>query len=143
MILTILGKKNEDRFSKGACYLLEPMGRALRELVVEGSIEEEKEYTFNIPAYYPSAREVMYIVDKEGSFTIDILKTCELHIDDFDENMAQYVRAFTEPLLVSHFGDNEILMDQVFHKCREIYVNFMTKEKTTFTNVIVSLIKRN
>lgn len=35
MILTILGKKNEDRFSKGACYLLEPMARALRELVVE------------------------------------------------------------------------------------------------------------
>ncbi|XP_006349443.1 salicylate carboxymethyltransferase-like [Solanum tuberosum] len=143
MILTILGKKNEDRFSKGACYLLEPMARALRELVVEGSIEEEKVYTFNIPAYYPSLREVMYIVDKEGSFTIDILKTCELHKDDFDENMAQCVRAFTEPLLVSHFGDNEILIDQVFHKCREIYVNFMTIEKTTFTNVIVSLIKRN
>ncbi|KAK4717077.1 hypothetical protein R3W88_015415 [Solanum pinnatisectum] len=70
------------------------------------SIEEEKVYTFNIPAYYPSVREVMYIVDKEGSFTIDILKT-----------------SFTEPLLVSHFGDNEILMDQAFHKCREIYVN--------------------
>lgn len=110
---------------------------------MQGSIEEEKVYTFNIPAYYPSLREVMYIVDKEGSFTIDILKTCELHKDDFDENMAQCVRAFTEPLLVSHFGDNEILMDQVFHKCREIYVNFMTIEKTTFTNVIVSLIKRN
>lgn len=35
MILTILGRKNEERFSKGACYLLEPMARALRELVVK------------------------------------------------------------------------------------------------------------
>ncbi|MCD9641740.1 hypothetical protein HAX54_028167 [Datura stramonium] len=47
----------------------------------QGSIEEEKVYSFNIPAYYPSPAEVMYIVDKEGSFTIDVLETSELHMD--------------------------------------------------------------
>ncbi|MCD7465282.1 hypothetical protein HAX54_000964 [Datura stramonium] len=145
IILTMLGRKNEDRFSKGSRYLLEPMARALRELVAEGSIEEEKVYSFNIPAYYPSPAEVMYIVDKEGSFTIDVLETSELHMDASDdhENMAQCVRAVTESLLVNHFGHDDEVMDQVFQKCREIYVNYMVKEKTIFTNVIVSLIKRS
>ncbi|MCD7462133.1 hypothetical protein HAX54_047834 [Datura stramonium] len=108
-----------NRFSKGSRYLLEPLARALRELVAE---KKKKVYSFNIPAYYPSPAEVMYIVDKEGSFTIDVLETSELHMDASDdhENMAQCVRAVTESLLVNHFGHDDEVMDQVFQKCRDL-----------------------
>ncbi|XP_060215479.1 S-adenosyl-L-methionine:benzoic acid/salicylic acid carboxyl methyltransferase 1-like [Lycium barbarum] len=109
----------------------------------QGSTEEEKVDSFNIPLYCPSPAEVMCVIEKEGSFTINLLETSELHLDDSRESMAQCVRAFVEPLLVSHFGDGNGLMDDVFHKCKEIYVNCMTKEDAMVTSVIVSLTKIN
>ncbi|KAK4372809.1 hypothetical protein RND71_008193 [Anisodus tanguticus] len=138
---SLSGRKNEElSFNKGSRYLLEPLVRALKELVAEGSIEEEKVNTFNIPAYCPSPAEVMNIVNKEGSFTIDVLETLEFHMDTSDGNynnggynMIQGLRAFIEPLLVNHFGDE--LMDQVFYKYREIFVNCMAKEKIMFTKI--------
>ncbi|XP_075105112.1 salicylate carboxymethyltransferase-like isoform X1 [Nicotiana tabacum] len=143
MVLTVMGRKNEDRFSKASCFLLEPMVRALNGLIAEGSIEEEKVVAFNTPIYCPSPAEVKFIIEKEGSFTIDVLNTSEIHMDSSDEyNVTQCMRAFIEPLLVSHFGD-ELNMDQVFHKCREIFVSGIAKEKTTCTNVVVSLTKTN
>nr|QDJ95750.1 salicylic acid carboxylmethyltransferase-like [Lycium chinense] len=143
MVLTVLGKENEDRFSKGCHYLVEPLSMALKELVAEGSVEEEKVNSFNIPGYCPSPEEVMYVVEKEGSFTINCLETSELHLDASGESMAQCMRAVAEPLLVSHFGDGYVLMDDVFHKYRGIYVNCMTKEDAMVTSVIVSLTKIN
>ncbi|KAK6804194.1 hypothetical protein RDI58_001978 [Solanum bulbocastanum] len=90
-------------------------------------------------------REIKYIVEKEGSFTIDLLKTLEHQMDSSCEgyNEAQSVRAVGQPLLVRHFGGDDKLMDVVFNKCKDIYANIMAKEKNIFTNVIVSLIKRN
>ncbi|XP_047268214.1 S-adenosyl-L-methionine:benzoic acid/salicylic acid carboxyl methyltransferase 1-like [Capsicum annuum] len=155
MILTIPGRKNEQYYSKLGHYLLEPLARALKHLVVEGSIEEEKVDSFNFPVYYPSPREVMHIVEKEGSFTINVLETLEHHVDLDDAygdedcnsnpngyNKAQCVRAFAEPLLLNHFRDDELLVDNVINKCREIYVNCMTKEDAMFTSVVVSLTKK-
>nr|ANR02536.1 benzoic acid carboxyl methyltransferase [synthetic construct]CAF31508.1 S-adenosyl-L-methionine:benzoic acid/salicylic acid carboxyl methyltransferase [Nicotiana suaveolens] len=143
MVLTVMGRNNEDRFSKASCYILEPMVMALNELIAEGSIEEEKVAAFNIPVYYPSPAEVKYIVEKEGSFAIDVLKTSEIHMDSSNEyNVTQCMRAFIEPLVVNHFGD-ELNMDQVFHKCGEIFDNIIAKEKTTSINVVVSLTKTN
>nr|XP_009775541.1 PREDICTED: salicylate carboxymethyltransferase-like [Nicotiana sylvestris] len=150
MILTMLGRNNEDLYSKGCYYIVEPLVMALKELVEMGLIQKEKVNSFNILIYHPSPAEVKYIVEKEGSFTIDVLETSEFHIDVSDEtcnctnsdNMANSLRPLAEPLLVSHFG-TELNMDQVFNKCREIFVYCMAKEKTTFTNVIISMTKRN
>jgi len=62
---------------------------------MRGSIEEEKVVAFNIPIYHPSPEEVKYIVEKEGSFTIDVLITSEIHMDSSDEyNVTQCMRAF-------------------------------------------------
>ncbi|XP_019235681.1 PREDICTED: salicylate carboxymethyltransferase-like isoform X2 [Nicotiana attenuata] len=131
MILTMLGRKNEDLYSKGCYYVLEPLAMALKELVAMGLTEEEKVNSFNIPIYNPSPAEVKVqemITPQDCS--------------NGEYNAAHCLRAVTEPLLVSHFG-TELNMDQVFNKCREIIVNCMAKEKTTFTNVIISMTKRN
>lgn len=143
MVLAMPGKENEHHLSNVCRFMLEPLAIALKDLVTEGSIEEEKMDSFNVPTYSPSPAEIQYVVEKEGSFTIDLLRTLEHQMDSSCEgyNEAQSVRAFAQPLLVSHFGDDNKLMDVVFNKCREIYANTMAKEKNIFTNVIVSLIK--
>lgn len=103
--------------------------------------------SFNIPAYNPSPAEVKYIVEKEGSFTINCLETSEIHrfsSDDEKYNMVKSFRAVAEPLLVSHFGRDELNMDHVFHKYNEVVANdFQEKEKIMFVNVTVSLTKTN
>ncbi|KAK4738397.1 hypothetical protein R3W88_002094 [Solanum pinnatisectum] len=142
MVLTMPGRENEHHLSNVCRFLLEPLAIALKDLVTEESIEEEKVDSFNVPVYCPSPAEIKYIVEKEGSFTIDLLKTLEHQMDSCEGyNEAESVRAFAQPLLVRHFGDDNKLMDVVFNKCRDIYANIMAKEKNIFTNVVVSLIK--
>ncbi|XP_055813833.1 S-adenosyl-L-methionine:benzoic acid/salicylic acid carboxyl methyltransferase 3-like [Solanum dulcamara] len=150
MVLTFLGRENEDPSSKECCYIWELLSMALNELVLEGLIEEEKVDSFNIPQYTPSQAEVKYIVDKEGSFTINRLETTRVHwnnasnnnenINNDGYNVSRCMRAVAEPLLVSQFSPK--LMDLVFQKYEEIVSQCMAKEKTEFINVTVSLTKK-
>ncbi|XP_069153309.1 S-adenosyl-L-methionine:benzoic acid/salicylic acid carboxyl methyltransferase 2-like [Solanum lycopersicum] len=147
MVLTMLGRKNEDRFSQGCSYEWELLATTLKLLIAQESIDEEKVDSFNIPLYNPSPSEVMYIVEKERSFTIDILKTSEIQrnsCDDEKYNMAKSFRSVAEPLLVSYFGHDELNMDQVFHKYNQVIANDRkAMEKIMFVNVTVSLTKIN
>lgn len=113
----------------------------------QGLIEEEKLDSFNIPQYTPSPAEVKYLVEEEGSFTISRLEATTVHWNAAEEtfgdggyNVSQCMRAVAEPLLVSHFG--EAIIDEVFSKYTEILTECMSKEKTAFVNVTVSIKKR-
>ncbi|PON71454.1 SAM dependent carboxyl methyltransferase [Parasponia andersonii] len=153
MVLTILGRKSEDPSSKDGCYIWELLAVALNDMVSEGIIEEEKMDTFNIPQYTPSPNEVRSEVVKEGSFNLNKVEVSQVNwnaydnayspseeLDDNGYSVAKCMRAVAEPLLVSHFG--EAIIDEVFRRYREILVERMSKEKTEFINVIVSLTKR-
>ncbi|KAJ8547121.1 hypothetical protein K7X08_010707 [Anisodus acutangulus] len=146
MVLTFLGRESKDPSSKECCYIWELLSMALNELVLEGLIEEEKVESFNIPQYTPSPAEVKYIVEKEGSFTINRLEVTRVHWNVSNEginggyNVSRCMRAVAEPLLVSQFDQK--LMDLVFQKYEEIISDRMSKEKTEFINVIVSLTKK-
>ncbi|KAJ8764546.1 hypothetical protein K2173_006286 [Erythroxylum novogranatense] len=152
MVLTILGRKSEDPCSKECCYIWELLAMALKEMVLEGLIDEEKLDSFNIPQYTPSPMEVKTQVEKEGSFDIDHLEVSEVNWDAYaDElnlkdafkdggyNVAKCMRAVAEPLLVNHFG--EAIIDEVFSRYKIIVTDHMEKERTQFVNVIVSLTK--
>ncbi|CAI9117867.1 OLC1v1019354C1 [Oldenlandia corymbosa var. corymbosa] len=155
MVLTILGRKNEDPFSKDGCYIWELLAVVLRDMVSEGIIKEEKLDSFNIPQYPPSPTEVRFLVEFQGSFKIDHLEASEIHWnayeDDFlnnDEfkdgayNVARCMRAVAEPMLVSHFGEE--IIEEVFSRYKEILSNRMSKEeKTHFINVTVSMTKKD
>ncbi|XP_025886537.1 S-adenosyl-L-methionine:benzoic acid/salicylic acid carboxyl methyltransferase 2-like isoform X2 [Solanum lycopersicum] len=147
MVLTMLGRKNEDRFSQGCSYEWELLATTLKLLIAQESIDAEKVDSFNVPAYNPSPSEVMHIVEKERSFTIDILKTSEIQrnsCDDEKYDMAKSFRSVAEPLLVSHFGHDELNMDQVFHKYNQVIANDRkAMEKIMFVNVTISLTKIN
>nr|ABO71015.1 salicylic acid/benzoic acid carboxyl methyltransferase [Datura wrightii] len=150
MVLTFLGRESEDPSSKECCYIWELLSMALNELVIEGLIEEERVDSFNIPQYTPSPAEVKYIVEKEGSFTINQLETTRVHWNNASNyhenninggyNVSKCMRAVAEPLLVSQFDPK--FMDLVFQKYEEIISDCMAKEKTEFINVTVSLTKK-
>ncbi|GLT80048.1 hypothetical protein SLA2020_515110 [Shorea laevis] len=153
MVLTILGRRSDDPTSKECCYIWELLAMALNDMVSEGLIEEEKLDSFNIPQYTPSPVEVKNEVMKEGSFAVDRLEVSEVNwnaysngelnqMDAFKDggyNVAKCMRAVAEPLLVTHFGD--AIIDEVFERYREIVADRMSKEKTEFVNVVVSLQK--
>lgn len=115
---------------------------------MQGLIEEEKVDSFNIPQYTPSPADVKYVVEKEGSFTINQLEATRVHWNACNDkyknvgySVSRCMRAVAEPLLVSQFGEE--LMDLVFHKYEQIISECMSKAQTEFTNVIVSLTKTN
>lgn len=118
--------------------------------LMQGLIEEEKVDSFNIPQYTPSQGEVKYVVDKEGSFTINKLETTRVHwnnasnnienINNDGYNVSKCMRAVAEPLLLSQFDPK--LIDLVFQKYEEIVSKCMAKEDTEFINVTVSLTKK-
>lgn len=147
MVLTILGRKSSDPTSKDGCYIWELMAEALRDMVAEGLIEEEKLNGFNIPQYTPSPSEVKKEIQKNGCFTINELKVTEVNWDARNEkahtvgayNVAKCMRSVAEPLLVSHFGDG--IIEEVFRRYRDILIDCMAKEKTKFINIIISVIR--
>ncbi|GAU31234.1 hypothetical protein TSUD_210910 [Trifolium subterraneum] len=127
--------------------------------MLQGIIDEEKLDSFNIPNYYPSPLEVKLEVLTEGSFTINKLEVSEVNWNGRDDwnafdlesgkpkslkdngyNMAHCMRAVTEPLLVSHFG-KDVIKD-IFDRYKRILTDRMSKERTKFTNLTISLIKK-
>ncbi|XP_038709347.1 S-adenosyl-L-methionine:benzoic acid/salicylic acid carboxyl methyltransferase 3-like [Tripterygium wilfordii] len=158
MVLTFLGRNNEDPFKRESTYALELLALALSQLVSEGFIEEEKVKSFNFPMYAASPTEVKLEIEKEGSFRINRLELTEIdwnaskqesdQVDDDDAvkssgySMAKCVRAGIEPFLVGHFGQE--IMDELFSRYREIITAHMSKEKKpTLDYLILSLTKKD
>ncbi|KAJ4822959.1 hypothetical protein Tsubulata_000317 [Turnera subulata] len=152
MVLTIVGRRSEDPASKECCTIWELLAAALKEMVLEGIIDEDLFDSFNIPQYKPSPSEVKNEVEKERSFTIDRLEVSEVNWNAYERevnvpeackdggyNVAKFMRAVAEPLLVSHFGES--IIDEVFSRYKEIVADRMAKEKTEFVNVTISMTK--
>ncbi|KAL6345319.1 hypothetical protein AAG906_015802 [Vitis piasezkii] len=150
MVLTFLGRRSEDPSSKECCYIWELLAVALNDMVAEVGGKMD---SFNIPQYTPSPAEVKCEVEKEGSFTISRLEVSEVNWNayhgefcpsdahkDGGYNVAKLMRAVAEPLLVSHFGDG--IIEEVFSRYQKIVADRMSREKTEFVNVTVSMTKR-
>ncbi|KAI3669577.1 hypothetical protein L6452_40823 [Arctium lappa] len=153
MVLTILGRRNDDPCSKECTYVWDLLAIALNDMVYEGLIDEEKMDSFNIPVYTPCAKELSSEVEKEGSFEIDCLEVSEVNWDASTDNsldsskkdsqginMGKCMRAVAEPLLLSHFG--ETMIEEVFARYTNIISNRMSKEKTSLINVTVSMTRK-
>ncbi|XP_038699293.1 S-adenosyl-L-methionine:benzoic acid/salicylic acid carboxyl methyltransferase 3-like [Tripterygium wilfordii] len=158
MALTFMGRTSDDPCKHESSYILELLALALKQLVSERLIAEEKVQSFNFPQYSPSPTEVKLEVEREGSFGIDRLELTEIdwnnaskkesdqeeEDDDAVENsgysMAKCMRAGIEPFLVGHFGEE--IMDKLFSRYTEIVTARMSKEKTAFVFLILSLTKK-
>ncbi|CAK8560445.1 unnamed protein product [Lathyrus sativus] len=147
MVLSILGRRGDDPFSKESCDLLNLLATALNHMVLKGLIDEDKVNTFNIPNYYPSRNEVKLSILEEGSFAINHVEFSEVDLNNSGEslhdsgyNVAQAIRAVFEPLLVSHFG--EAIIDDVFQRYHEIVVDQMSREKMQTVYFTISLTRK-
>ncbi|VFQ63256.1 unnamed protein product [Cuscuta campestris] len=100
----------------------------------------------------PSPTEVKYIVKKEGSFSINSLEVTNVHWDpsQFVEengckeegyNVAKCMRAVSEPLLRTHFGED--IIEKVFDKYHKNIVDSMSKGYIRYFNVTISVTKKN
>ncbi|KAI3867708.1 hypothetical protein MKW92_016523 [Papaver armeniacum] len=155
MVLTFIGRRSSDPTSKECCCLWELLAMALKDMVIKGTVQEEKLDSFNFPNYYPSPEEVQSVIQDDGSFLVNQLQTFNVNWDgsDSSENgssltdkfrssyvTAMCIRAVSESLLVGHFGEE--IIEELFQRYREIVANYYaTKEKTEHTNLVISLTK--
>nr|GMD74767.1 salicylate carboxymethyltransferase-like [Ipomoea batatas] len=144
MILYFLGRKSESHNPShdDVLNIQTVLAKCLKDLVTKGLVEDERLNSFNLPFYAPSLKEVKMVVEKEGSFSINVLEGFTL---DFSESVkdgkaiSNTVRAVVESLVVSHFGRG--IIDQIFNKYEEMIGECMTEfVKEEFFN-IVSLTK--
>ncbi|RZC94048.1 hypothetical protein C5167_016743 [Papaver somniferum] len=154
MVLTFLCRKSSDPTSKeGICSLLGLLSMALKDMVLEGVVEEEKLDICNFPVYYPSLEEVKAIIQNEGSYRVNQLETFQVNWDGSDSSkgdsttdvlkssyvIANSIRAVYESLLTSHFGEE--IINELFVRFREIVKEYAVQEKTEYTNLVISVTK--
>ncbi|KAM0914437.1 hypothetical protein ACQ4PT_011611 [Festuca glaucescens] len=153
MVLTFLGRKNEDVYSGDLNHLFGLLSESLQTLVVKGLVEKEKLSSFNLPPYGPSVGEVTTSVKESGVFDMPHIKQFEQNWDPYDDsegegvldsasssvNGAKCIRSVMESLVTSHFG--ETVLDALFEEFTRRVAEHLEKEKTKF-NVIVLTLKK-
>ncbi|TXG58458.1 hypothetical protein EZV62_016287 [Acer yangbiense] len=124
MVLTIGGNQSkEDSIKNYRPNVLELIGMELEAMVSEGIVEEWKLDAFNVPVYGPSFEEIQHVIEREGSYNINLLEKFDLSwdagsvdingdssLDTRVKQVLKIVRSATEPILASHFG-NSIMDD--------------------------------
>lgn len=150
MVLTFIGRETSNEITS----IQEVLGMVLNEMVQEGLVEEEKLDLFNFPTYHPTVEEVRQVIEAEGSFTLQAMKTfkmgwdANLHNDIVDgivdskmrgELIAKYHRAVFEPLLIDGFGEN--IMDELFSRFAKLLAQLIELETLEFTNIVLLLSK--
>ncbi|XP_045798195.1 probable jasmonic acid carboxyl methyltransferase 1 [Trifolium pratense] len=151
MVLTFLGRETSNfNTAQGV------IGMVLKEMVKEGLVEEEKLDLFDFPVYYPTVEEVRQLIEEEGSFTLQTLKTFKIGWDanlqedivDYvvdskmrGEFIAKYIRAVYEPLLIAEFGEN--VMDELFSRYAKMISELIEIENLEFTNIVLFVTKNS
>ncbi|XP_047306544.1 probable jasmonic acid carboxyl methyltransferase 2 [Impatiens glandulifera] len=149
MILTLMGRSIPEPSSNDCCCIWELLAQSLLDVVSQGLIQKEDVDSFNLPLYTPYTDEVKEIIMKEKSFDLkkmEIFKYNWDHDDNDDkkksgEIVANFVRAVTQPMLVTHFG--ELFLNNVFNRYEERVADHVLKtEKTKFIILTICLRKK-
>lgn len=108
----------------------------------------------DLPIYYPTIKEVRQVINEEGSFTLQTLKTFKIGWDanlqeDIDdcaldnkkrgEFIAKYHRAIFEPLLIVEFDKN--IVDEIFSRFEKLIAKIMELERLEYTNIVLFMTK--
>ncbi|PWA64613.1 S-adenosyl-L-methionine-dependent methyltransferases superfamily protein [Artemisia annua] len=157
MVLTLVGRSEVDPTCDDGCRHLELLAQSLHDMVKEGQVQESDIDSFNIPIYYPCEDEVRNVIQSQGSFSLDSLNVFEVNWDPNDtdytnmndlnepsrrhgKNAAKVVRAYTEPLLRTQFGNS--IIDTVFKRYEKHAAEYLANKKTRYFNLVISLTKK-
>ncbi|TXG55543.1 hypothetical protein EZV62_020799 [Acer yangbiense] len=154
MVLTIRGNQSKEDSTKNyRPILMELIGMGLQAMVSEGMVEERKLDTFNVPMYAPSLEEIQNVIEREGSYNINLLEKFELSweagsvdingdnsLDARVRQALKLIRSVSEPILASHFGNS--IMDDLFKRLSIRLKDCMEKGVGILTNLLISLTKK-
>ncbi|KHN15663.1 Theobromine synthase 2, partial [Glycine soja] len=148
MVLTFQGREKAHEIT----HPLVVIGMLLKDMILEGLVEETKLDSFNLPIYFPTMEEVREVIEAEGSFTLQTLKTFKLGWDANlqdevngslldskirGEFIAKSIRVVFEPILTVEFG-NEI-MDELFSRFATKISQLIEFEALEYTNLVMSM----
>lgn len=131
MVLSMLCRETEDYTDVKTTLLWDLLSESLAALVSQGLLEQEAVDAYDAPFYAPSVQEVEEEVGKEGSFSLDYVRTYEANLGggaDAERNgrtLAMAIRAIQESMLTHHFGAS--IIDALFHKFTELVIESMKK----------------
>ncbi|GMH03013.1 hypothetical protein Nepgr_004852 [Nepenthes gracilis] len=150
MVLIIMATIESGEPHPGSVWEL--LGMTLKDMALEGLIEEEKLDAFNLPIYNPSVGEVKKLIEDEGSFTLHQIETFTTRFVDFmnkeeDANEirkqahmgALCIRAVVEPILANEFG--QVIMDDLFSRYEKKILN-IAATMAIETHIVVTSIER-
>ncbi|CAH2054049.1 unnamed protein product [Thlaspi arvense] len=153
MVLTFIGRNTlNDPLYRDCCHFWSLLSKSLRDLVFEGLVSESKLDTFNMPFYDPNEQELEEVIRNEGSFEMNDFEThgfdlghCNCDDEEVDEyeagyNVANGIRAVTEPMLVAHFGED--IIDLLFDKYAHHATKHASCRNKTSVTLVVSLTKK-
>ncbi|KAJ1259227.1 hypothetical protein BS78_10G138300 [Paspalum vaginatum] len=154
MVLTFLGRKNEDVYEGDLNHLVGLLAQSVQSLVHKGLAQVEKLDAFNLPVYGPSVDEVKAVVRESELFDINSVKLFESNWDPYDDsegqgvqhsiqsgvNVAKSIRAVMEPLFSSHFGGS--VLDELFKEYARSVAKHLESEKTMYSVIVLSLQRR-
>ncbi|CAD6341945.1 unnamed protein product [Miscanthus lutarioriparius] len=153
MVLTFVGRKDEDVYNGDMNQLYGLLSRSLQSLVAKGLVDKERLEAFYLPLYGPSISEVKEMVLESHMFKLDYIKLVELSWDPYDDtegddvhdsvrsgiNVSKFVRALLEPLIASHFG--ETIPDLLFADYACLMSKHLEQEMSKSAFIIMSLKK--
>uniref|UniRef100_A0A0E0HN98 Uncharacterized protein n=1 Tax=Oryza nivara TaxID=4536 RepID=A0A0E0HN98_ORYNI len=139
MLLTFLGRKNEDVSDGDQCTL-------------HGLMEKKKLDNFNMPVYMPSTHEVKTIIMRSKLFIINQIQLSESNWDPYDDdlegevvlypaqsglNVARSLRPVFGRLFTTYFGES--VQDVLFSRIASNVSKYLDKRKGKHNVIALSL----
>ncbi|XP_038982958.1 jasmonate O-methyltransferase-like [Phoenix dactylifera] len=163
MVLTFMSRRSSDPVVEEHSYLWELLGQVLIDMASEGLIEVEKVDSFDAPFCTPSPEELKHEIESEGSFAIKSLELFEAsweaahnHQNCYNkatkekdpmleelstaQRIAKGIRAVTESMLESHFG--EAMIEDIFSRyCRHLE-DYCSSNDTKLFNIVIAMVRK-
>ncbi|KAL9260739.1 putative jasmonic acid carboxyl methyltransferase 2 [Drosera capensis] len=156
MVLSFMGRRNPDHMGDDIAYgPMELLSQALRTMITDGIVEEEMLDSFNVPYYTPCPREVIQVIEEQGSFAVWRLETIEFDWDAGYDSAGEFAvssssrgqwvakthRAVIEPMLSHYFGSGVI--DELIHRYSCIVDDYLISSKySKLVNLVLSVIRK-
>ncbi|WCJ37209.1 S-adenosyl-L-methionine-dependent methyltransferases superfamily protein [Euphorbia peplus] len=153
MVITIPAKNDNPHCLNGSEFW--PLiGMSLNDMVEEGRVEQSMLDNWNVPIYFPSAKEVTNLIEREKSFKIEKVEEFEqswdANMEDGNPNLvfdkwergkhvAGLMRAVSESMIIHPFGED--IVDHLFDRLSVKAVDYLEKGIGVFNHVIVSMSK--